>query len=355
MKPRLRFLQIVLFGNSLSWSWRAPYGKRYADFVEAEIQNHIKGCIVDVAACGNGGDTAELGLRRVERDCIEYDPQVVVVNFGVNDIFKVSKITFEYAYQTLIETILKKTKALLILETIPFLDEKRFRQYHPPQQALFCEGLESYLERFSHSFIREMTVKYSLLLHDRFEIFHRGLEKNPSLGEKLIRDDGIHLTIEGNKFFASTLAEMIIHSLSKIQCSSDNAAYWLEKAKQNPIYRECCIMLEKGNLEQSLLSSGTQGKENTPKRLLLQQCRSFARRAHTLASDRKTECEALLTERLAAGFLAVERALNPPCEEALTGSIEWAVQKLYDVRSEPLAQKLINYLCKIREDSLSEK
>ncbi|MEM2110610.1 MAG: SGNH/GDSL hydrolase family protein [Candidatus Bathyarchaeia archaeon] len=350
----MRFLQIVLFGDSLSWSWRAPYGKRYADFIETEIQRHIDDCIVDVAACGNGGDTAELGLQRVERDCIEYSPHVVVMNFGVNDPFKTSKAKFENAYQALIETILKKTKAFLILETIPFLDEKRFRQYPPPQQA-FCGGLESYLERFSHSFIREMANKYSLLLHDRFEIFHREFGKTPSLSERLIRDDGVHLTIEGNKFFASTLAEMIITLASKIQFSSDDAALWLEKAKQNPIYRECCVMLENGRLEQALLSTVTQGKENLPKRLMLQQCRSFARRAYALATDGETEYEALLTERLAAGFLAAERALNPFCEEALTGSVEWATQKLYDVRSELLAQKLIDYLQEIKEPSLAKK
>jgi len=51
-----KYLQVVLLGDSWTWSARTPYGRRYADFLELELQI-IMGdqWVVDVAACGDGG------------------------------------------------------------------------------------------------------------------------------------------------------------------------------------------------------------------------------------------------------------------------------------------------------------
>jgi lysophospholipase L1-like esterase len=318
-----QYLQVVLFGDSLTWSARAAYGKRYADFLEAELQGQCgTNWMVDVAACGDGGNTVGEGLSRIERDCLAYRPRIVVLSFGGNDAFRSTRTEFMHAYPAMLEAIKDKTGAGRIVES-------------PVSQDYIWKDDSNTTVRAA---IRAVAGPFGVPFHDRFAIFQKEVTRESSRRAALIRTDGVHLTIEGNRFFAHTLASLIIPLLPATSTNSpDDALFWLRQAQSNAVFEQCCAALrDNGSLKAVPLQ-----------RLPLQQCRSFARHAGALAATAELAQQARLTERLAAGFLAAERVRNrfpdadPGC---VSDSVAWAEALLTPVKADPLAATLMRRL-----------
>lgn len=335
-----KYLQVVLFGDSVSWSGGAAYGSRYADFLEEALQSAAgKDALIDVAACGDGGNTAQEGLARIERDCIDYAPDIVVINFGGNDAIRSpSREIFKTSYERILSRLKNETHAVVVLETLPTLDEERHQCRQIPQ-ALMHGGLEKYIEFYSHSFIRNTAVLRGCILHDRFRIYHQEISKNPAQREVLIQADGVHFTVEGNKFFAETLAAVIIPVLPRaFPAVEKSPGFWYERATVNPAYMEACAALENGRLKEFFFEP-----KSYSSRLALQRTRSFARRA-SVADSNEIAQKATLVERLAAGFLAAERIFSAPVPEIIKGSAEWALRMLEEVNHQTIARKLSEFL-----------
>ncbi len=332
------FLEVVLLGDSITWSARAPYGQRYADFAEAGLQRRLgAGWVVDVASCGNGGNTAEQGLERVERDAIAYEPHAVVLNFGGNDSGRVPRDSFIQNYTALVDRIRAQTRAAIVLETIPGVDPARHASRTRPE-VIAAGGPDARVNAYAHSFIRELAGRAAFALHDRHAAFHERLARDPSAMERLIRPDGIHLTVEGNRVFGETLAEALSGVLPRSDAMPEDgrrAAAWLERARSNPVFREWCDALRNGRP----LEGREDGQLST--RLPLQQCWSFARRAGVLAGDPALACEALRVEGLAASLLALMRMKGPYVAPATRpDTLAWALDRLEPLGADPLAEAL---------------
>lgn len=335
------FLQVVIFGDSLAWSPGVAMGERYADFIEEKLQ---KICgdewYCDVAACGDGGNTAEEGLMRIERDCLSYSPNIVVVNFGANDSIRAaSKQQFELHYRKVISSIRHNATKHIILETTPTLDQNWHSQKNNPT-AIFHGGLEKYLEFFSHSFIRETAKLENLILYDRFSIYHQEISRNPELREKWIQRDGVHLTACGNEFFSEHLTSIIKTVIPEIHQVQTNPEKWLEDARLNPVYIECCEALKDDALKEYL------GESPNLKRLMLQKTRSFSRRAAAIANEKKIKDKAEEVNHFTSGFMAVERIYHSMNKEITEKSKKWAVSHLERMAKNNLAKSLLEYLKK---------
>lgn len=163
--------------------------------------------------------------------------------------------------------------------------------------------------------------------------------RNPGKWTQLIRPDGVHLTLAGNQVFGATLADIVFSIIRKNTIASDddqNAAAWLEKALDNPKFIECHGLLSKGQP----LDAITEGQDTA--RLMLQQCRSLARRAGVLAADARVAREALITERLAAGLLAWMRMRSPHVDSSfILDNVAWARHQLGAVCDHPPASSLL--------------
>ena len=319
-----RFTQVVLFGDSLSWSMRAPYGRRYADCLEAALQRGFgsRTC-VDVAACGAGGNTARGALPRIRRDVLEYEPDVVVLNFGANDAGREEKAGFESSYRRILQLLREKTDALVVCETIPVLDEE-WHAYRDREAAKAAGGLNRHLEAFSHSFVRRVAAERGLTVHDRFRIYHDALAGDASLRAGLIRRDGVHLTEAGNAYFADSLAGLIVARLAeRARSPRDRSGDWLGKAAGNPALRRVLAAAgAPGTLETELL------RDEQTTRLELQQARSLARRAAVCTAADEERRIATRLEALAAALMAARRVLRPALPVAGSGSREWALEQL---------------------------
>ncbi|HOJ31173.1 MAG TPA: SGNH/GDSL hydrolase family protein [bacterium] len=333
------FLQIVLFGDSMTWSPGVAIGKRYADFIQEKLQNICgDNYIVDVAACGDGGNTAEEAYARIERDCISYQPHIVVISLGANDCIRApDRETFKSYYRKIVNEVKHDATRHIILETIPALDEELHSQRNNPK-ALFYGGLEKYVEFFSHSFIREMAKTGDFLLYDRFTLYHQMLAENPQLREKLILKDGVHLTEQGNEFFAENLVPIIQPLIPDIHQFQTNAEQYLEQALLNPVYIECTQSLKNGNLKEYLT------EHPNLKRLMLEKTKSTSRRAIAYTEDEKVKNEATIVQYLTSGFLAAEKIFNSQDSEIIGKSKQWAISHLAKLSNNRVAKTLVELM-----------
>lgn len=322
--PQQRYVQAVVFGASMTWSMRAPFGRRYADCIESALAAKLgPGICVDVAACGAGGNTAREALPRLQRDVIDYQPDLVVISLGANDAGREKKDVFERSLREILRLTRTRTAALIVLETTPVLDEE-WHAYRDRELARKAGGLNKHLETFSHDFIRAVAREQSLLLHDRFRIYHSALSQDASIRPRLIRRDGVHLTEEGNAYFAATLADAVAGKLAERPAEQDNGRNaWLAQAKENRATQR--VLTAAG--DRDALSSALLTDEHLT-RLQLQQARSFARRASVRDDTPAARAEAARLDALLAASMAAQRVLNPATAEAERGSRAWALGRL---------------------------
>ena len=82
-------MTVVVFGDSVTAGYfEDGVLDQAAGYVERLRGHLIRGnpdCVVNVINAGVAGDTAAVALRRVERDVLRYEPDLVVVAFGLND------------------------------------------------------------------------------------------------------------------------------------------------------------------------------------------------------------------------------------------------------------------------------
>jgi lysophospholipase L1-like esterase len=80
----VRPFTIVLFGDSITTGYGVDDGESYAGLVTKIMGADIYGNISTVNAGMNGDDSAE-ALKRIERDVLAHKPDIVVIQFGLND------------------------------------------------------------------------------------------------------------------------------------------------------------------------------------------------------------------------------------------------------------------------------
>lgn len=78
-------VRIVALGDSLTDGWMAEKG--YIDFLHEMLKERYPAATVIFINRGIPGDTAEGGLRRLKTEVIDAAPDLVFVQFGLNDAF----------------------------------------------------------------------------------------------------------------------------------------------------------------------------------------------------------------------------------------------------------------------------
>ena len=76
---------IVALGDSLTYGWLAEKG--YMDFLQEMLKSAYPRAAINFVNRGIPGDTAEGGLRRLKEQVIDAQPDLVFVQFGLNDAF----------------------------------------------------------------------------------------------------------------------------------------------------------------------------------------------------------------------------------------------------------------------------
>ena len=70
---------------------------------------------INVINSGISGDSARVGLSRIERDILSYNPDLVVVSYGLNDAVIGDKITYLSSLESIFATLKKRNIEVIFL------------------------------------------------------------------------------------------------------------------------------------------------------------------------------------------------------------------------------------------------
>ena len=117
-------VRLIALGDSLTQGWMARKG--FLDFLSEMLKKKYPASRLTIINRGIPGDTAEGGLERLRYDVLDHDPDLVFVQFGLNDAFTgVHPGRFESAVQTIVDHIRTDTDAeILIITSVPVVFER---------------------------------------------------------------------------------------------------------------------------------------------------------------------------------------------------------------------------------------
>lgn len=200
-------MKIVFFGDSITGSDRNPaektdLGSGYVKIVAGKLRLLYPDQPPEIVNRGVGGDRTTDLLLRIDEDVIAEQPDCVVLQVGINDVwrrFTEGEATpteqFRENYEQLIAGI-KETGAKLILVqpyVLKMEDKQRFRPYVDAINAV----------------IREIAEREKLPLVPMDEIFSGA---TIDIKPKEFSTDGVHPTHRGCRY----IADFVIKELKKI-------------------------------------------------------------------------------------------------------------------------------------------
>lgn len=199
-------MKIIFFGDSITEGGRDTgnkydLGSGYVKILEGKLRLLYPDCKFEILNCGVGGDRTDELLLRVGRDVVDENPDVVVLQIGVNDVWRrftdgTGKTAEEFRanYQSLVKTIKETGARVILLEpyVLNMEDKKRFRPYLAEYNAQ----------------IRAIAEAEEVPLIPVDEIFTGVTQDTPPSKFSV---DGVHPTHRGCRY----LADLVIKELKK--------------------------------------------------------------------------------------------------------------------------------------------
>ena len=199
-------MKIIFFGDSITDAARdrsdpAALGDGYVKIAADKLRLLYPETGFEILNRGCGGEKTKELLARIEKDVIAEDPDVVVLEVGINDVWHrflggevVTAEEFRKNYEKLVK-LLKGTHAKIILlqpYALRVGDKQRFRPY---------------VDAFN-TIIQEIAVRENLPVIPLDEIF-RGVTQD--IDPALFAADGVHPTHRGCRY----IADLVIKELKK--------------------------------------------------------------------------------------------------------------------------------------------
>ena len=199
-------VKIVFFGDSITESGRnlldpEDLGVGYVKIAAGKLRLLYPDTNFKFVNRGVGGErTAEL-LKRVKKDVVDENPDYVVLEVGINDVWcrfsrgeEVTPETFRANYLSLVDTILATGAKLFLIQpyALKMGDKQRFRPF---------------LNRFNEA-IREIAQEKDIALVPVDEIF---MGVTQDIDPAQFTTDGVHPTHRGCRY----IADLLIKELKK--------------------------------------------------------------------------------------------------------------------------------------------
>jgi lysophospholipase L1-like esterase len=193
---------IVAFGDSITLAGEQPIEQRWTTLVEKRLTRDLPDREVRVVNAGVGGNTSREGLVRMEKDVLQYKPDIVTVQFGGNDATPererhVPIEEYSANLNTMRET-LNEAGARVVLVTFPpiidawhaWRDDEAFKDRGGPNASI------DLYRNATRTFART----HRLPLADLNAALCKAIAAEGA--ERFIMPDGVHLTAGGNEVAA---------------------------------------------------------------------------------------------------------------------------------------------------------
>ena len=200
-----KYPRLVCLGDSVTFGWNIAYEKSFPYLLEKKLKREYPEAMV--INSGIGGQTVVDALYRLESDVFYFEPQVVIINFGLNDAFIITEEDkdadlrnnidleiFKETYKQLIERISEKGLEILIMSTNPVITELKWENKDIAHKQEEDYGLYNQASKV-------IAEDYGLIFVDIWESFMARGE----LGT-LLQPDGAHPSEIGLALISETLS-----------------------------------------------------------------------------------------------------------------------------------------------------
>jgi lysophospholipase L1-like esterase len=223
-------VRIVTFGDSTTATakdWAPEIQEVYSDCLPVALApHHIAAVIINA---GIGDTTTRQAVARLDRDVRRHHPDLVVVQFGINDSWidvdegktkpRLTRAEFRRNL-TIIARRLKQDGARVILMTPnpmrwrdPFYI-KAFAEHPGLLDVQVVRGIDLLLDQYAED-VRDVAKNESLPLVDVFDAFERyGNAPDQTIDDILLAGDGIHPNQAGQRLVCRLLTAQIIELLT---------------------------------------------------------------------------------------------------------------------------------------------
>lgn len=220
-----RYPVVVCFGDSVTFGWSLRYKDSYPAILEELLSTDYQS--VKVINSGIGGDTVVDGYMRLNENVFYYEPDLVIINFGLNDgmiieftgnnfeenksliynwngnysVPQVGLVDFYNYYDSMIKKIKASEIDIVIMGINPVLDiyplskDENFRKKQIEIYKLYNEK------------ILEIGKRNNIISINLWDIFYQDGEVG-----KYIQRDGIHPNEKGAILIANSVYEHIIQN-----------------------------------------------------------------------------------------------------------------------------------------------
>jgi lysophospholipase L1-like esterase len=194
--------RIVCFGDSVTFGWNLNYENSYPSQLEQLLKKDFSQ--IKVINSGIGGNTIIDANKRFDKDVLNFKPDIVIVNFGLNDGMiavnapNIDIKDFENYYNDLIKKLQSGDLKIIILGINPVTElfpENESESYRKKQREIY----EIYNEK-----IFEIARKNNLAYINLWEEFNKDTDL-----EEYIQIDGIHPNEKGSNLIAELIYEII--------------------------------------------------------------------------------------------------------------------------------------------------
>jgi len=215
---------IVMFGDSTTAARPGAIKKVYAVQVEESLRG--RGSTLAIYNAGIGGNTTRDARKRFERDVLQHQPRVIVMQFGINDsavdLWKEPPVTTprvpldEYLENLrAMVTAAQQQKAAVILMTtnpIRWTPALKARYGKPPFDAAAEDGFDTlYLSAYNEA-LRKLAAELNVRLVDVRAAYPAFAVKHGTTIDGLLLD-GMHPNDLGHQLVSELLVPAILDML----------------------------------------------------------------------------------------------------------------------------------------------
>lgn len=184
-------LRIAALGDSLTQGWLVSKG--YIDWLADILRERYPSSNVTFFNRGIPGNTSEQGARRVGRDVVSMEPDLVFIQFALNDAYTgVSLPEFRENVRSIITEIRKSLDAeILLVTSVPLQNEEENRH-----AIKFYSVLEALAEEYD-------------LPIARVHVYWQKAVEEGADPDQLYQWDGVHPTEEGYRIMAMAIGSLL--------------------------------------------------------------------------------------------------------------------------------------------------
>jgi len=216
---------IVTFGDSTT----APRGPLvvYSTILAKELPQ--QGIPVKVINAGIGGNTTQNAVARFEKDVLDKQPDLVVIQFGINDSAidvwrkppatksRVSQKKYEANLRSLIDQLQKRNIKVVLMTSNSLRWIPRIKKLYgkPPYDPEDPRGFNLFLKDYAQS-VRDIAREKQVPLVDVYTAFEE-YDKQPGQSTDDLLLDGMHPNTAGQRKVADLLIPQIKAALAPPQ------------------------------------------------------------------------------------------------------------------------------------------